>query len=73
MDVMTITENKFTIGSTALYYKKWEIENAKQTIVLLHDSLGCTVLWREWPQELAEALQMNVISYDRTVCQIITK
>ena len=65
MDVMTITENKFTIGSTALYYKKWEIENAKQTIVLLHDSLGCTVLWREWPQELAEALQMNVISYDR--------
>ena len=62
---MTITENKYTIGTTALYYKKWEVENAKQTIVLLHDSLGCTVLWREWPQELAEALQMNVISYDR--------
>lgn len=62
---MTITENKYTIGTTALYYKKWEVENAKQTIVLLHDSLGCTVLWREWPQELAETLQMNVISYDR--------
>jgi len=62
---MTITENKITIGTTALYYKKWEVENAKQTIILLHDSLGCTVLWREWPQELAEALQMNVISYDR--------
>ena len=62
---MTITENKYTIGATALYYKKWEVENAKQTIVLLHDSLGCTVLWREWPLELAEALQMNVISYDR--------
>ena len=62
---MIITENKYTIGVTALYYKKWEVENAKQTIVLLHDSLGCTVLWREWPQELAEVLQMNVISYDR--------
>lgn len=62
---MTITENKYTIGTTALYYKKWEVENAKHTIVLLHDSLGCTVLWREWPLELAEALQMNVISYDR--------
>src|SRR5690606_37659962 len=42
-----------------------EVENPKNTIILLHDSLGCTVLWREWPQELAEILNVNVISYDR--------
>lgn len=65
MDVILTTENKITIGSTAIYYKKWQVADSKNTIVLLHDSLGCTVLWREWPEELAKTLQCNVISYDR--------
>lgn len=65
MDVIDSFENKFTINNTAIYYKKWIVENAKNTLVLLHDSLGCVALWREWPEELAATLQMNVIAYDR--------
>lgn len=65
MDVVQQTEHTVFIKTSNIYYKKWEVENPKNTIILLHDSLGCTVLWREWPQELAEILNVNVISYDR--------
>ncbi|MEG1767655.1 MAG: alpha/beta hydrolase [Comamonas sp.] len=34
-------------------------------IVLLHDSLGCTALWRDFPVDLARATGHSVISYDR--------
>lgn len=62
---MIISEHKIKIDNTVIYYKKWEQPHANQTLILLHDSLGCTVLWREWPEELAESLGCNVISYDR--------
>lgn len=65
MDVVKQTEHTVFIKTSNIYYKKWEVENPQSTIILLHDSLGCTVLWREWPQELAEALNVDVISYDR--------
>ncbi len=34
-------------------------------IVLLHDSLGCTALWREFPAELSRRTGRAVIAYDR--------
>ncbi|MFO7648594.1 alpha/beta fold hydrolase [Halomonas campaniensis] len=34
-------------------------------IVLLHDSLGCIALWRDFPALLAEASGREVIAYDR--------
>lgn len=34
-------------------------------IVLLHDSLGCVELWRDFPARLAEATGRDVIAYDR--------
>lgn len=34
-------------------------------IVLLHDSLGCVALWRDFPQRLAGATGRDVIAYDR--------
>lgn len=37
----------------------------KPTIVFLHDSLGSTQLWRDFPEKLAEATQCNVLVYDR--------
>lgn len=37
----------------------------KPTIVFLHDSLGCTQLWRDFPAKLSEATQCNVLVYDR--------
>ncbi|HUH25029.1 MAG TPA: alpha/beta hydrolase, partial [Flavobacterium sp.] len=65
MDVVSESEQLVFIQNTNIYYKKWTVKNPRSTIVLLHDSLGCTVLWREWPEELAQHLQCNVISYDR--------
>lgn len=37
----------------------------KPTIVFLHDSLGSTQLWRDFPEKLAKAIQCNVLLYDR--------
>lgn len=34
-------------------------------VVLLHDSLGCVGLWRDFPAELAARLGCPVIAYDR--------
>ncbi|NML72376.1 alpha/beta hydrolase [Chryseobacterium sp. RP-3-3] len=37
----------------------------KPVIVFLHDSLGCTQLWRDFPVKLSEATGSNVLVYDR--------
>ncbi|RTL37111.1 MAG: alpha/beta hydrolase [Rhodocyclaceae bacterium] len=36
-----------------------------EPIVLLHDSLGCVELWRDFPAELSAATGRRVIAYDR--------
>lgn len=35
------------------------------TLVLLHEGLGCTALWRDFPQQLAEATGLGVFAYSR--------
>lgn len=37
----------------------------KPTIIFLHDSLGCIELWRDFPQQLSDITQCNVLVYDR--------
>ncbi|SEH76991.1 Pimeloyl-ACP methyl ester carboxylesterase [Paenimyroides aquimaris] len=65
MDVIRSSEHTVFVQTSNIYYKKWEVENPQNTIILLHDSLGCTALWREWGEEFAKVLNFNVISYDR--------
>lgn len=65
MDVISVSEHEVFIRTSKIYFKKWIVSEARNTIILLHDSLGCTALWREWPEELAGVLNCNVISYDR--------
>jgi len=51
-----------------LYVRHWKIAAGsapKPPIVLLHDSLGCVALWRDFPQDLALATGCSVIAYDR--------
>lgn len=38
---------------------------ARPTIVFLHDSLGCIQLWRDFPNQLADATSCNLLVYDR--------
>lgn len=40
-------------------------EECAPPIVLLHDSLGCVALWRDFPTRLAQASGRRVIAYDR--------
>lgn len=49
-----------------LYSKCWQVEGSlKAPIILLHDSLGCVALWRDFPAQLAQVTQRSVIAYDR--------
>lgn len=40
-------------------------ETKGSPLVLLHDSLGCVALWRDFPERLADAVGRKVIAYDR--------
>jgi pimeloyl-ACP methyl ester carboxylesterase len=50
-----------------VYVRTWTpTEPADQIpVVLLHDSLGCVAIWRDFPGRLAQKLQRRVIAYDR--------
>lgn len=49
-----------------VFARSWTpASSAGSPIVLLHDSLGCVDLWRNFPAALAERTQRQVIAYDR--------
>ena len=62
-------EHRIDTGRGDIHAKQWtpEIErpDAPAPIVLLHDSLGCVELWRDFPQRLAAVSGRRVIAYDR--------
>lgn len=50
-----------------VFVRSWApLEEAGELpLVLLHDSLGCVELWRDFPEQLATRLGRRVIAYDR--------
>lgn len=66
---MIKSEEKYiSIDSQKIFLKHLKQENTVSdpyTLVLLHDSLGCVTLWRDWPEMLAKSLKCNVLVYDR--------
>ncbi len=48
-----------------LYIKHDHAYENRPTLVFLHDSLGCTQLWRDFPSALGKAAGCNVLIYDR--------
>ena len=52
-----------------LFARTWNGEqpgsSGKTPLVLLHDSLGCVELWRDFPQRLSQASGRRVVAYDR--------
>ncbi|MBB3189303.1 alpha/beta fold hydrolase [Halomonas cerina] len=59
-----------TLDSPAgdIHVARWRPDTAdagRSPIVLLHDSLGCVALWRDFPARLADASGREVFAYDR--------
>ncbi len=52
-----------------IFARAWSFDGdrcaGKEPIILLHDSLGCVELWRDFPAALALATGRAVIAYDR--------
>lgn len=53
------------LGGARLHVSFTGLNNKKPTIVFLHDSLGCTTLWRDFPAALSDTTQYDVLMYDR--------
>ncbi len=54
-----------TLSADGIYVARRDIYPGRPTMVFLHDSLGCTVLWRDFPQKLADVAHCNLLMYDR--------
>lgn len=54
-----------TTAQGRLYARSWPGHSALPPLLLLHDSLGCVELWRDFPAALAAASGRTVIAYDR--------
>ena len=51
-----------------LFACRWVPDGATSSnppIILMHDSLGCITLWRDFPEQLAQRTGRTVIAYDR--------
>ncbi len=48
-----------------IHFYKESFYPQKPTIIFLHDSFGCTTLWRDFPSKLAAATECNILIYDR--------
>ena len=59
------TKQYISLHGKKIYYEFHEIDKARPTIIFLHDSLGCTQLWRDFPKEIAEKTKCNILVYDR--------
>jgi pimeloyl-ACP methyl ester carboxylesterase len=65
---MTIetTDSFVPVPGGSISVRQWRGPRAQGApLVLLHDSLGTVELWRDFPVLLAEALNRDVIAYDR--------
>lgn len=61
-------EEQFTeVDGGRVFVRRWfpAVLSNSPPVVLLHDSLGCVELWRDFPAQLAQALGREVIAYDR--------
>ena len=67
MSNIEIKEFKIEDSIGNIYAKTWIPKTAisEVPIILLHDSLGCVDLWRDFPGFLAEKSSRRVIAYDR--------
>ena len=60
-----VSQNSLEINNANIHYYHHEINPERPTLIFLHDSLGSTQLWRDFPKEVAEKTNCNLFIYDR--------
>lgn len=67
MSTTSIVEQFVTVPGGSVFVRSWIPDTAptRAPMVLVHDSLGCVELWRDFPDTLALRLHRPVIAYDR--------
>jgi pimeloyl-ACP methyl ester carboxylesterase len=63
--MMSHIEEEIQLDGFTLHLSHTLGEPGRPTLVFLHDSLGCTVLWRDFPAALGEATGCPTLVYDR--------
>ena len=53
------------IDNIKIFVTREDNFSGRPVIIFLHDSLGCTELWRDFPKELGKASKCNILVYDR--------
>ncbi len=67
MNEISTYEHTIKFDQSDIYVKEWRSTNLNTApLILLHDSLGCVSLWRDFPELLAQSLNRTVIAYDRS-------
>lgn len=66
-DAVLISEQFVQISGGTLFVKTWTPNNPSKNppLILLHDSLGCVEMWRDFPQALCTQTGRKIIAYDR--------
>lgn len=64
---VTATDLTVALDGHRLHARRWLPAGAGDgtTLILIHDSLGCVGLWRDFPERLAAATGLPVVAYDR--------
>ncbi|HYG02562.1 MAG TPA: alpha/beta hydrolase [Chryseosolibacter sp.] len=62
---LTSSDFFIEIQEVLLFVRRRYDDFNRPTVVFLHDSLGCVELWRDFPEKLCEAINCNIVVYDR--------
>jgi pimeloyl-ACP methyl ester carboxylesterase len=63
---MSFTDKTLQGKNGKIFAREWNSHLTDKTpIVLIHDSLGCVELWRDFPELLSQQTHRRVIAYDR--------
>lgn len=62
------SQNSLEINNANIHYYHHEINPERPTLIFLHDSLGSTQLWRDFPKEVAEK---RIVIYLSTIEKVM--
>lgn len=60
-----MTDKLVTVDGKILYTEYTSAFEGRPVLVFLHDSLGSAQLWRDFPEQLSQVAECNVLLYDR--------